>query len=440
MHNIKYIRSNPEEFDNKMARRGFEGLSKKILELDSARKESVGSLQELQEESNRLAKQIGELMAQGKREEAQDVIAKSKEVKAKLQAAKDSGKNEDKGSDNSDSENNNDELTNFLLTIPNIMADDVPDGKDEDDNVEVKTWGTPREFNFEPKAHYDLGEELNLLDFEDTAKISGARFATSFGNISRLSRALANFMIDNAVNNFGYLEASPPYLVKAPALVGTSQLPKFEEDLFKTEEGFYLIPTAEVPLTNLVRESILEEKQLPLRYTAFTPCFRSEAGSAGRDTRGLIRMHQFDKVELVSITKPEDSHTEHERLSSCAESILEQLELPYRKVVLCSGDTGFGSNKTYDLEVFLPAQGKYREISSCSNCLDFQSRRMNARMRRNDSGKIEFVHTLNGSALAVGRTLVAIMENYQNEDGSITVPEVLRGYMNGLEKIEVNKK
>lgn len=430
MHDIKYIRANPQEFDSKMERRGLSGLSAKILELDSNRKASVGYLQELQEESNRLAKQIGEFMAQGKQAEAQEIIAKSKEVKAKLQAAKDVGSNENEG-------NSNNELNDFLLTIPNIMASDVPDGKTEDDNVEVKKWGEPRQFNFEPKAHYDLGEELNLLDFEDTSKISGARFATTFGNLSKLSRAVANFMIDNAVSDFGYLEASPPYLVKAPALVGTSQLPKFEEDLFKTDNGYYLIPTAEVPLTNLVREKIIEEKELPLRFTAFTPCFRSEAGSAGKDTRGLVRLHQFDKVELVSITKPENSIDEHERLTSCAESVLEKLDLPYRKVVLCSGDTGFGSNKTYDLEVFLPAQKKYREISSCSSFLDFQARRMNARMRREDSGNVEFLHTINGSALAVGRTLVAIMENYQNEDGTISVPEVLKGYMGGIEKLEV---
>lgn len=427
MHDIKYIRSNPDEFDKRMQRRGVSGLSAKILDLDKQRRSSVGSLQELQEESNRLAKQIGELMGQGKKDEAQEIIAKSKEVKEKLQAAKDSSESESSETD--------DELNDFLLTIPNFLSDDVPDGADEDYNKEIKKWGEPKSFSFEPKPHFELGERLDILDFENTAKISGARFATLYGGLSKLSRALASFMLDNAIDN-GYLETSPPYLVKAPALTGTSQLPKFEEDLFKTEEGFYLIPTAEVPLTNLIRERILEEKEFPLRFTAYTPCFRSEAGSAGKDTRGLIRMHQFDKVELVSIVKPEDSHDEHERLTSCAEAVLEKLELPYRRVVLCSGDTGFGSNKTYDLEVFLPSQKKYREISSCSNFLDFQSRRMNARMRKEDSGKMEFVHTLNGSALAVGRALVAVMENYQNEDGSISVPDALKSYMGGIEKIE----
>ncbi len=429
MHNIKYIRENSGQFDLQMKRRGLEGISKKAISLDDDRKKSVGSLQELQEESNRLAKQIGELMAQGQREQAQTVIAASKEVKSKLQAAKD-------GECSDENENNIDELRDYLLTIPNIMADDIPNGNSEEDNLEINKWGEPKQFSFKPKPHYELGEGLNLLDFERTAKISGSRFATLFGGLTKLSRALSNFMIDNAVEN-GFLEVSPPYLVKSHALEGTSQLPKFEEDLFKTENGFYLIPTAEVPLTNLVRESILEEKELPLRYTAFTPCFRSEAGSAGRDTRGLIRMHQFDKVELVSIVKPEDSIAEHEKMTKIAESVLEKLDLAYRRMALCTGDTGFGANKTFDLEVFLPAQQKYREISSCSRFLDFQARRMNARFRDSETGNIEFVHTLNGSALAVGRTLVAIMENYQNADGSITVPEILRPYMSGLEKIEV---
>jgi seryl-tRNA synthetase len=427
MHDIKYIRNNPQEFDKQLARRGFKPLSTKILELDSINRGNKTNIQKLQEEANKLAKQVGDLMAQGKREEAAPLLAKSKQLKAQIQNAKDSAEQ--------GAEEDNSELENFLATLPNILDASVPDGKSEDDNLEVKKFGTPRKFDFTPKAHFEVGEDLNLLDFEKTAKISGARFASYYGNLAKLERALASFMLDVATSEFGYTEVAVPFLVKADAAFGTGQLPKFEEDLFKTTNDYYLIPTAEIPVTNLVRDSILEEKELPLRYTAYTPCFRSEAGSAGKDTRGLVRMHQFSKVELVSITTPEKSADEHERLTSCAEEILKKLELPYRLISLCSGDIGFGASKTYDIEVWLPAQNKYREISSCSNFKDFQARRMKARFRR-ENGTVEPVHTLNGSSLAVGRTIVAILENYQQSDGTVLIPEILKNYMNGVIRLE----
>jgi seryl-tRNA synthetase len=424
MHDIKYIRANPAEFDKQVARRGLKPLSAQILELDSKKRGSQTDIQKLQEESNKLAKQIGEMMASGKKAEAAPLMERSKEIKAKLAEAK----------NNESGEGENEELNSLLATIPNLLDASVPDGKDEHDNVEVRKVGEPKKLAFPPKAHFDVGEDLNLMDFERTAKISGSRFASIFGDLARMERALASLMIDTATKEFGYLEASVPYLVKPQAAFGTGQLPKFEIDLFKTTNDFYLVPTSEVPLTNLVRESILEEKQLPVRYTAFTPCFRSEAGSAGKDTRGYIRMHQFSKVELVSITKPEDSIQELERKTSCAESVLKKLGLPFRTVLLCSGDTGFGSTKTYDIEVWLPSQNTYREISSCSNMGSFQARRMNARFRRSD-GKMDFVNTLNGSSLAVGRTIVAILENYQQADGSVEVPEALINYMGGVKKL-----
>lgn len=430
MHDIKYIRKSPEEFDKQLARRNLQPLSAKILELDKGNRSSIAELQKLQEESNKIAKEIGDMMASGKKSEAQGLIERSKEVKAKLQ--------EMKKAQEQNQEEESEELKNLLCTIPNILSPEVPQGKDESENKEIRKVGELKKFK-SAKHHFEIGEELGVLDFENTALISGARFATSFGLLAKMERALASFMIDTASQKFGYTEASPPYLVKSQAAFGTGQLPKFEEDLFKTTDGFYLIPTAEIPVTNLVREKILEEEVLPLRYTAYTPCFRSEAGSAGKDTRGLIRMHQFAKVEIVSITKPENSAEEHERLTSCAETILKELELPYRVILLCSGDTGFGSSKTYDLEVWLPAQGKYREISSCSNFRDFQARRMSAKFRRKDHS-IDFVHTLNGSSLAIGRTIAAILENYQNDDGTVTIPEKLVPYMGGVTKIDYIKK
>ena len=340
-------------------------------------------------------------------------------------------------------------LDKALAEIPNAPLDSVPDGKDENDNVEVLRWGEPRRFEFEPKEHFDLGEGLGLMDFETATKLSGARFVVNKGQIARLERALAQFMLDLHTDEHGYQEVNPPLLVRDEAMYGTAQLPKFREDQFSVTAGrpaddastesagaFWLIPTAEVPLTNLVREQILDESLLPLRFTAGTYCFRAEAGAAGRDTRGMIRQHQFFKVEMVSITTPEQSLEEHERMTQCAEKVLQLLELPYRKVTLCAGDMGFASQKTYDLEVWLPGQGKYREISSCSVCGDFQARRMNARYRAKDAKAPSFVHTLNGSGVAVGRALVAVMENYQEEDGSITISKALRPYMRGADRIE----
>jgi seryl-tRNA synthetase len=327
------------------------------------------------------------------------------------------------------------EMKAALEVIPNLPLADVPDGGDETGNVEVRKVGTPGKFDFAPKQHFEIGEALGLMDFEAAQKISGARFVVLKGALARLERALASFMLDLHTGEFGYTEVNPPILVKDQAAYGTAQLPKFAEDLFKTTNDFWLLPTAEISLTNLVREQIIDEAQLPMRVTAWTPCFRSEAGAAGKDTRGMIRQHQFSKVELVSITTPDKSLEEHERMTSCAEEILKRLGLPFRTMLLCTGDMGFASQKTYDIEVWLPGQNTYREISSCSVCGDFQARRMDARYRAKDGGKPVYVHTLNGSGLAVGRTLIAVLENYQRADGSVIIPEVLRPYMGGLTQI-----
>ncbi|HEY9079848.1 serine--tRNA ligase [Magnetovibrio sp.] len=422
MHDIRKIRENPQAFDAGLARRGLEPLSGELIALDDERK-ALGTLaQEIQSARNAAAKEIGQRKARG--EDAADLIeevSKSKDAQADAESkAKDA----------------TDKLNAALAGIPNIPDADVPDGADEHDNVEVKKWGTPKSFDFAVKDHVDLGEGLGMMDFETAAKMSGARFVILSGQLARLERALANFMLDQQTLHNGYTEVNPPALVKDNALFGTGQLPKFAEDLFHTEDDYWLIPTAEVPLTNIVAEEMIAEDYLPRRYTAMTWCFRSEAGSAGKDTRGMIRQHQFTKVEMVSVVKPEDSDAELARMTSCAEGILEALELPYRTVALCTGDMGFGAVKTFDIEVWLPAQDTYREISSCSNTRDFQARRMNARFKRAGEKKPEFVHTLNGSGLAVGRCLVAVLENYQNEDGSITVPEALRPYMGGLEVIK----
>ncbi|ABD25295.1 seryl-tRNA synthetase [Novosphingobium aromaticivorans DSM 12444] len=422
MHDIRLIRENAEAFDAALARRGVGPVAQSILSLDSRRREIATRMQEVQARRNEASKAIGAAMGKGDKDTAEALKAEVAALKVELPALEEEER----------------QLTAqqnaALAAYPNTPAADVPEGADEADNVEVSRWGTPRDFAFAPKEHADLGPALGL-DFETGALISGARFTFLKGQMARLHRALAQFMLDRQTGENGYMECIPPLLVKDEAVFGTGQLPKFAEDLFRTTDGRWLIPTAEVSLTNAVQGQILGEAQLPLRMTALTPCFRSEAGAAGRDTRGFIRQHQFEKVELVSITRPEDSESEHERMTQCAEGILQALGLPYRKVLLCTGDMGFTARKTYDLEVWLPGQGAYREISSCSNCGDFQARRMNARYRPEGAKGTEFVHTLNGSGLAVGRTLVAVLENYQQEDGSVAVPEVLLPYMGGLARL-----
>ncbi len=419
MHDIKDIRKNANFYRVAFARRGLaDNLVDEILELDKKGRSGNANLEELRAELNKISKEIGMLMGQGKKDEAGEKIARSSEIKKILSSTKEDGAGEEGG-----------ELKDLLASIPNVMDDAVPDGADEDDNVEVLKWGKPVELGFEPKAHDDVAYDLGLLDTENTAKFAGARFATLKGDLAKLERVLANFMIEVQTEELGYEEVSPPLLVNSNALFGTSQLPKFAEDSFETTDGRWLIPTAEVSVTNLVREQILDSANLPLRMCAYTPCFRSEAGSAGRDTKGLIRQHQFYKVELVSVVDEANAADELERKTNCAEEILKRLELPYRKVLLCSGDTGFGAKKTYDLEVWLPSQETYREISSCSWMGDFQARRMNTRHRADKNDSTKFVHTLNGSGLAVGRTLVAILENYQQAGGTIKVPSVLASAM-----------
>ena len=468
MHDIRLIRENPAAFDAALARRGVEPVAQSILALDSARRDVATRMQESQARRNEASKAIGAAMGKGDKVTAEALKAEVAALKTELPALEDEERRLTA------------QLADALAAWPNRPADDVPPGEDEAQNVEVSRWGTPRTFDFTPREHADLGPALGL-DFETGALISGARFTFLKGGMARLHRALAQFMLDRQTGENGYLECIPPLLVKDEAVFGTGQLPKFEEDLFwavkkldkeavvqkfkghtgvgvgwddakletwarKEADNFFkelpnpiekmwLIPTAEVSLTNAVREQILAEAALPIRMTALTPCFRSEAGAAGRDTRGFIRQHQFEKVELVSITRPEDSEAEHERMTACAEGVLQALELPYRKVLLCTGDMGFTARKTYDLEVWLPGQGAYREISSCSNCGDFQARRMNARYRPEGQKGTEFVHTLNGSGLAVGRTLVAVLENGQQADGSVDLPAALHPYLGGLTRL-----
>ena len=412
MHDIDYIRENSEEFDEQLARRGIEKYSEKILELDRTVRESKTRLQILQQKKNQVAKEIGFLKSQGK--DAVEVLRNAEKIKIEIKELE----------ENSEVEK---ELHDVLSSLPNILSKEVIKGNDENDNQEIKKWGEINTPSFKTLNHYDLGEKLGLMDFNLGAKISGSRFVVLKGELARLERVLANFMLDLLIKKFDFEEVAPPFLVNSKTLYGSGQLPKFSEDCFVTTDNKWLIPTAEVPLVNLVQGDLLREKELPLRFCAYTPCFRSEAGAAGKDTRGMIRLHQFSKVEMVAITHPDKSEEEHEQMLGIAEEILQQLKIPYRVVLLCSGDTGFSSRKTYDLEVWLPGQEAYREISSCSNCGDFQARRMKTRFK-NDAGKINFVHSLNGSSLAVGRTLVAILENYQNEDGSITIPEVLVPY------------
>ncbi len=421
MLDIKAIREDAHAFDAGIARRGLEPMAADLIEIDKRRREAQTTAQELQTQRNELSKIIGQKKGQGEDADAEmKEVAESKDAQAEAEAAvKKAG----------------DKLDEILSEIPNIPADDVPEGADEDDNLELRKWGELKDLGFDAKEHFDLGEALGQMDFKTAAKMSGARFVVLSGALARMERALSAFMLDLHTNENGYTEVNPPALVRDNALYGTGQLPKFEEDLFKMEEGFYLIPTAEVPLTNIVANKVMDEDYLPKRYTAMTWCFRSEAGSAGKDTRGMIRQHQFTKVEMVAVTKPEDSEEEHEHMTACAEEVLKRLELPYRVVSLCTGDLGFSAHKTYDIEVWLAGQRRYREISSVSNCGDFQARRMKARYRPNEGKGTIHVHTLNGSGLAVGRTLIAIMEDYQQEDGSIIVPEALRPYMSGLEVI-----
>ena len=423
MHDIKAIRDNPAAFDQGLARRGLAPLSAELLKIDAERREHVQKLQDAQARRNAASRDIGEAMKAGDK-------ARAEALKAEMGAIKDfiaSGEAVEREIDQ--------RLNAALAVIPNLPLDEVPDGMDETGNVEVRRWGSPPGFNFEARQHFDIGEWLGLMNFEAAAKISGARFVVMKGQLARLERALAQFMLDHQTGVNGYIEHFVPYMVNDNAMYGTGQLPKFADDLFRTTDGRWLIPTAEVSLTNLVRETTLEEKDLPLRLTAYTPCFRAEAGAAGRDTRGMIRQHQFSKVELVSITTPEQSRDELERMTAAAESVLKALGLHYRVMRLCTGDMGFGSRMTYDLEVWLPGQNAFREISSCSVCGDFQARRMEARFKPVDGKGTRYVHTLNGSGLAVGRTMVALLENYQNADGSVTIPEVLRPYMGGVEKI-----
>lgn len=423
MFDIKWIRDNPDAFDAGLKKRGLDSAASKLVEMDEARRSHLTALQDAQSRRNAASKEIGKAMAAKDQAAADKLKAEVADLKEFIQTGEDKARELET------------QLNEVLSAIPNLPLDDVPFGADENDNVEARRWGEPPKFDFEPKQHFEVGEALGLMDFETAAKISGARFVVLKGALSRLERAIASFMIDLHTSENGYTEYNPPLLVKDAAAYGTGNLPKFAEDLFRTTEGFWLIPTAEVSLTNMVRDEIVPADQLPMRCTAWTPCFRSEAGSAGRDTRGMIRQHQFSKVELVSITTPETSLDEHERMTASAEKVLQRLELPYRTMLLCTGDMGFASRKTYDIEVWLPGQNAYREISSCSVCGDFQSRRMNARYRAGDKD-VRFVHTLNGSGLAVGRTMVAILENFQQADGSVIVPNVLRPYMGGMERIE----
>ena len=424
MYDLRAIRENPAWFDAALKRRGLESLSSQVLEMDESRRSSQTQLGELQARRNAASKEIGAAMKDKDTVRADALKAEVAEIKDKMTALEEAeaiaeGK-----------------LHQLLAGLPNRPDDSVPDGADEDDNEEVKKWGTPADLGFEAKQHFELGEDLGMMDFETAADMSGSRFVILRGPLARLERALAQYMLNFQIEENGLTETQVPYLVHGEALYGTGQLPKFEEDLYKTNSDHYLIPTSEVPLTNVVANKITDTEDLPMRMVAYSPCFRSEAGSAGRDTRGMIRQHQFNKVEMVTICAPETSWDELERMRGCAEAVLEALNLPYRTVTLCTGDLGFSAAKTYDLEVWLPGQGAYREISSCSNTLDFQARRMKARCKSKTDKQTQFLHSLNGSGLAVGRTLIAIMENYQQADGSIAVPEPLQPYMGGLKVIQ----
>lgn len=441
MHDLKFLREHPDQFDNALKRRGMPAASEELLSLDAERRSAQTAMQELQARRNEVSKQIGALKSKGgDASEAMHEVAAIKDriSTLEMQEAEFGAK-----------------LDEMLSRLPNMPGPEVPDGKDERDNKEIRRVGEPKPATATPKEHYEIGEALGQMDFETAAKLSGARFTMLKGPLARLERALGDFMLDLHTTEFGYTEVSPPLLVRDEIMYGTAQLPKFRDDQFfalaggqigdiaadpnKTSMGWWLVPTAEVPLTNIVNNIIVEREKLPLRVTARTACFRAEAGAAGKDTRGMLRQHQFYKVELVSVTAPDQSEAEHERMTQCAETVLKKLELPFRTIVLCTGDMGFGARKTYDIEVWLPGQKTYREISSCSNCWDFQARRMNARCRATGEKNTQFVHTLNGSGVAIGRCLIAVMENYQQPDGSVIIPPVLRPYMGGMERIEAVK-
>jgi seryl-tRNA synthetase len=424
MYDIRWIRENADLFDKGLVSRGLEPLSKDLLALDDRRRAAISLAQSVQEKRNVFSKEIGQAIANKDTGRAEALKLEVARLKETLTASEDQEKQLIAA------------LDAALSTIANTPLGSVPVGRDEHENVVRSVWGQPRDFSFSPKQHFEIGENLGLMDFETAAKMSGARFVINKGALARLERALGQFMLDLHTSVHGYQEVNPPILVKDHAMFGTGQLPKFADDLFRVLPDYWLIPTAEVSLTNMVRDNILDEAALPLRLTALTPCFRAEAGAAGRDTRGMIRQHQFSKVELVTIASPEQSEAEHDYMTRSAERVLQDLELPYRVLTLCTGDMGFGSQKTYDIEVWLPGQNQYREISSCSVCGDFQARRMNARFRASDGSGVRFVHTLNGSGIAVGRALVAVLENYQNEDGSVTIPAALLPYMGGMKRLE----
>ena len=424
MHDLRIIREAPDRFDQALKRRGLVPQSTHILDLDRRRRAAQTALQDMLTRRNFVSKQVGDAKRKG--ENASELIEEVQSLKAGITQNEASEKALDA------------ELVELLEGLPNLPACDIPDGVGEDDNREVRVQGEKKAFEFEPKEHYDIGESLGLMDFGAAAQLSGARFVVLRGALARLERALASFMLDLHTQEHGFSEIVTPVLVREEALYGTGQLPKFAEDLYRTIDDYWLIPTAEVTLTNLAADGILEESDLPLRMTAWTQCFRSEAGAAGKDTRGMLRQHQFSKVEMVCVTHPDNSGAELERMTGCAEEVLKRLGLPYRVVVLCTGDIGFGARKTYDIEVWLPGQGTYREISSCSDCGDFQARRMKARYRPRAEKGTRFVHTLNGSGLAVGRAMIAVLENYQNADGSVTVPDALRSYMGGMERIALD--
>lgn len=418
MHDIAAIRADAAGFDKALARRGLAPQSAQILDLDERRRAAQTQLQALLQRRNEASKEIGQAKAKGL--DSQPILDEMAAIKRQIPDLE------------TEEASLGEALAQHLASIPNLPANDVPDGADETGNVAKSRFGEPRAFNFKPLEHFEIGEALGLMDFEAASKLSGSRFVILRGALAKLERALAAFMLDIHTNEFGYVETAPPLLVRDHVPYGTGNLPKAAEDMFHTDNGFWLIPTAETPLTNLVADQIVSADQLPMRFTAATPCFRSEAGSAGRDTRGMLRQHQFLKVELVSITHPDKSWEEHERMTQAAETVLQRLGLPYRRMLLCSGDMGFASAKTYDLEVWLPGQNAYREISSCSNCWDFQARRMKARFKAPGDKATQFVHTLNGSGVAVGRALIAVLENYQQEDGSVALPEALHPYMGGM--------